>query len=125
MTDFSKLSLTDVTAGLKAKDFTSVELAEATVAAAEAAQPHLNAFTVIDGDRAVDMAKASDAMEALLKEGRYVVIYDMFNSETTSADEKRENAEFLQAQALKQTWHQHPCPASLRRIHQVPSALRH
>lgn len=42
----------------------------------------------------------SHIVEALLKEGRYVVIYDMFNSETSSCKEKRETAEFLKAQAL-------------------------
>ena len=35
-------------------------------------------------------------MEALLQEGRTVVVYDMFNSETTTSQEKRENAQLLQ-----------------------------
>ncbi|MCR9128485.1 MAG: Asp-tRNA(Asn)/Glu-tRNA(Gln) amidotransferase subunit GatA [Alphaproteobacteria bacterium] len=82
MTDFSALSLTDVLAGLEAKDFTAVELAEATVSAAEAAQPALNAFTVIDGARAVDMARASDARrakgEAGVLDGAPIAIKDLF-----------------------------------------------
>jgi aspartyl-tRNA(Asn)/glutamyl-tRNA(Gln) amidotransferase subunit A len=91
MTDFSALSLTDVLAGLEAKDFSAVELAEATVSAAEAAQPALNAFTVIDGARAVDMAKASDARrakgEAGVLDGAPIAIKDLFavNGVTTTA----------------------------------------
>ena len=37
----------------------------------------------------------SHVVEALLREGRNVVVYDMFNSETTTSDEKRENAQTL------------------------------
>ncbi|MEQ8404415.1 MAG: Asp-tRNA(Asn)/Glu-tRNA(Gln) amidotransferase subunit GatA [Oceanicaulis sp.] len=82
MTDFSSLSLTEALDGLKAKDFTSVELAEATVSAAEAAQGALNAFTVIDGDRAIEMAKASDGKiargEGGLLEGAPIAMKDLF-----------------------------------------------
>lgn len=82
MTDFSSLTLTEALDGLKAKDFTAVELAEATVSAAEAAQGALNAFTVIDGARAVDMAKASDAKiakgEGGLLEGAPIAMKDLF-----------------------------------------------
>ncbi len=82
MTDFTALSLTEVREGLAAKDFSAVELAEATVAAAEAAQGALNAFTVIDGERAVDMARASDARlakgEARALEGVPLAIKDLF-----------------------------------------------
>ena len=91
MTDVSKLSLTDVLAGLEAKDFTAVELAEATVSAAEAAQRALNAFTTIDGARAVDMAKASDERRAKgaagALEGAPIAIKDLFavNGVTTTA----------------------------------------
>ena len=82
MTEFSKLTLTQVLDGLAAKDFTAVELAEATVSAAEAAQGALNAFTVIDGTRATDMAKASDARrakgEAGALDGAPIAIKDLF-----------------------------------------------
>ncbi|WP_270375710.1 Asp-tRNA(Asn)/Glu-tRNA(Gln) amidotransferase subunit GatA [Marinicauda sp. Alg238-R41] len=60
MTDFSTLSLADAAAGLKKKDFTATELAEFTVREAEAAQGALNCFTLIDGERAMRMARASD-----------------------------------------------------------------
>lgn len=82
MTDFSRLTLTEVLTGLKAKDFTAVELADATVAAAESAQGALNAFTMIDGTRARDMAKASDARiakgEGGALEGAPIAIKDLF-----------------------------------------------
>ena len=82
MTEFSKLTLTQVLDGLAAKDFTAVELAEATVSAAEAAQGSLNAFTIIDGTRATDMAKASDARrakgEAGALDGAPIAIKDLF-----------------------------------------------
>jgi aspartyl-tRNA(Asn)/glutamyl-tRNA(Gln) amidotransferase subunit A len=82
MTDFSSLTLTEVLTGLKAKDFTAVELAGGTVSAAEAAQGALNAFTMIDGERARDMAKASDARiakgEGGALEGAPIAIKDLF-----------------------------------------------
>ena len=43
----------------------------------------------------------SHIAEALLKEGRKVVVYDIFNSETTSSKEKVENAEILRMTAKK------------------------
>ena len=59
-----------------------MELAEATVAAAEAAQGPLNCFTSIDGDRAMEMARASDARlakgEGGALEGAPVAIKDLF-----------------------------------------------
>ena len=82
MTDFSRLTLTEALDGLAARDFTAVELAEATVSAAEAAQGSLNAFTVIDGTRAADMAKASDARRAKGEvgalDGAPIAIKDLF-----------------------------------------------
>jgi UDP-glucuronate 4-epimerase len=41
----------------------------------------------------------SHIAEALLKEGRTVVVYDIFNSETTSSAEKRENVDILKKTA--------------------------
>ncbi|WBQ09064.1 Asp-tRNA(Asn)/Glu-tRNA(Gln) amidotransferase subunit GatA [Hyphomonadaceae bacterium ML37] len=82
MTDFSSLTLHEAFEGLRAKKFSAVELAEATVAAAEAAQGPLNCFTSIDGDRALDMARASDARlakgEGGALEGVPVAIKDLF-----------------------------------------------
>jgi len=43
----------------------------------------------------------SHIAEALLKEGRKVVVYDMFNSETTASSEKQENADILRKTAKK------------------------
>jgi aspartyl-tRNA(Asn)/glutamyl-tRNA(Gln) amidotransferase subunit A len=82
MTEFSNLTLHDVLAGLDARDFSAVELAEATVAASEAAQGDLNCFTVIDGERAKAMAQASDARrargEALALDGAPIAMKDLF-----------------------------------------------
>ncbi|MCP2670088.1 Asp-tRNA(Asn)/Glu-tRNA(Gln) amidotransferase subunit GatA [Maricaulaceae bacterium EIL42A08] len=82
MTKFSDLTLHDVLAGLEAKDFSAVELAEATVSAAEAAQGDLNCFTVIDGERAKAMAESSDARrargEAKLLDGVPIAMKDLF-----------------------------------------------
>jgi len=82
MTDFSSLTLHEAVEGLRAKKFSAVELAEATVAAAEAAQGPLNCFTSIDGDRAMEMARASDARlakgEGGALEGAPVAIKDLF-----------------------------------------------
>ena len=43
----------------------------------------------------------SHIAEALLKEGRKVVVYDIFNSETTSSKEKQENVSILQSTAKR------------------------
>lgn len=42
----------------------------------------------------------SSMAEALLKEGRKVVLYDIFNSETTQPQEKKDNAEYLKQTAI-------------------------
>ena len=82
MTDFAALTLGQAIAGLKAKDFTSVELTEATLASAEAAEADLNCFSLIDAERAIDMAKASDARLAAGEGGRLegvpIAIKDLF-----------------------------------------------
>ena len=82
MTEFTQLSLFDVLDGLEKKDFSAVEVADATVKAAEAAQGALNCFTSIDGDKAKEMAQASDARrakgEAGLLEGAPIAIKDLF-----------------------------------------------
>jgi len=41
----------------------------------------------------------SHIAEALLKEGRRVIVYDIFNSETTQSQEKQENAQLLERAA--------------------------
>ena len=59
MTDLTKLSLAEMRDGLRAKDFTSVELTEAHITAMEGARL-LNAFVVETADKAREMAAASD-----------------------------------------------------------------
>lgn len=82
MTEFSALTLHEAVEGLRAKKFSAVELAQATLAAAEAAQGPLNCFTSIDGERALEMARASDGRlakgEAGALEGVPVAIKDLF-----------------------------------------------
>jgi aspartyl-tRNA(Asn)/glutamyl-tRNA(Gln) amidotransferase subunit A len=82
MTEFSALTLHEAVEGLRAKKFSAVELAQATVAAAEAAQGPLNCFTSIDGERALEMARASDGRlakgEGGALEGVPVAIKDLF-----------------------------------------------
>ena len=61
MTDLTKLSLADARKGLRDKSFTALELADAYIAAIEAANPKLNAFVATTPEKARDMARASDA----------------------------------------------------------------
>ncbi len=61
MSDLTELTLAAARDGLKSKDFTARELAEAHLSAIEAANASLNAFIVKTPERALDMAKASDA----------------------------------------------------------------
>ncbi|KKB13661.1 glutamyl-tRNA amidotransferase [Devosia geojensis] len=60
MTDLTKLTLADARKGLKAKDFTSVELTQAYLDAIESANPSLNAYVAVTPEQATEMAKASD-----------------------------------------------------------------
>ena len=82
MSDLLKLSLSDVSAKLKAKEVTASELASEAVEACKAAQPALNAFTAFDEDKTQAMAKAADARlakgEGGLLEGVPLAIKDLF-----------------------------------------------
>ncbi len=60
MTDLTTLTLTQARDGLRNKDFTATELAEAHLSAIEQARA-LNAFVLETPDRARDMARAADA----------------------------------------------------------------
>ena len=60
MTDLTRLSLAAARSGLKAKEFSSAELTKAYLDAIEAANPRLNAYVAVTGDKALEMAKASD-----------------------------------------------------------------
>lgn len=64
MTDFTKLSLAQTRDGIKAKDFTSLEVTDAYLGAIAQANPKLNAYVAVTGDQAREMAKASDAKAA-------------------------------------------------------------
>lgn len=84
MTDFTNLTLEGALAGLKAKDFTSLEITEAHIKACEDAS-ELNAFVTTDFDNARTAAKTSDARlakgEGGLLEGAPLGIKDLFCTE--------------------------------------------
>ena len=64
MSDLTQLTLTDALDGLSKKSFSSVELTQAFVEAIEASNPALNAYVVETPEKALEMAKASDARRA-------------------------------------------------------------
>ena len=87
MTDLTKLSLAATRDGLKAKDFTSVEVTDAYLAAIEVANPKLNAYITTEAEQARDMAAASDAKLASgaggMLEGVPLGIKDLFATKGT------------------------------------------
>lgn len=88
MSDLLKLSLDEVTTKLKAKEVSATELAKDALAACQAAQPALNAFTAFDADKTLAMAAASDEKlakgEGGLIEGAPIAIKDLFAVEGVS-----------------------------------------
>ena len=82
MTDLTDLTIADARKGLAAKSFSAVELTEAHLAAIKAANRALNAYVLETPERALDMAKASDARiakgEAGALEGIPLGIKDLF-----------------------------------------------
>ena len=84
MAGLTDLTLAEARAGLAAGDFTAEELAQAHLDAVEAARP-LNAYITELPDRALDMARASDARRAQgragLLEGLPVAVKDLFCTE--------------------------------------------
>lgn len=88
MSDLLKLSLDEVTTKLKAKEVSATELAKDALAACQAAQPALNAFTAFDEDKTLAMAAASDEKlakgEGGLIEGAPIAIKDLFAVEGVS-----------------------------------------
>ena len=82
MTDLTKLTLKAALDGLKARDFSSEEITRAFVANIDAANPRLNAYVVQTTDKALDMARASDARiakgEGGALEGAPLGIKDLF-----------------------------------------------
>ena len=59
MTDLTSLKISEIRAGLKAKDFTALELTDTYISAVESAR-ELNAYVKETPEQARDMAKASD-----------------------------------------------------------------
>ncbi len=64
MTDLTSLTLASALDGMEKKQFSSVELTDAFLAAIEKANPHLNAYVVVTAEQARVAAKASDARRA-------------------------------------------------------------
>jgi aspartyl-tRNA(Asn)/glutamyl-tRNA(Gln) amidotransferase subunit A len=82
LTELTDLSIAEAREGLKRKDFSATELTRAHLAAIEAANPALNAYVLPTPERALAMAKASDARiktgEAGALEGIPLGIKDLF-----------------------------------------------
>ncbi len=82
MTDLTDLTISEASAGLRARSFSAVELTEAHLAAIEAANLAINAYVLPTPERALDMAKASDGRfakgEAGALEGIPLGIKDLF-----------------------------------------------
>lgn len=57
--ELCQLSATALTLGVAAGKFSPVEVAKAVIERAEVINPELNAFTMIDGDRAIQAAQSS------------------------------------------------------------------
>jgi aspartyl-tRNA(Asn)/glutamyl-tRNA(Gln) amidotransferase subunit A len=61
MTDLTQLTLSDAVDGLKAKTFSSQEITQAFLTQIGKSNETLNAYVVVTADKALEMAKASDA----------------------------------------------------------------
>ncbi len=85
MTELTSLTIAEARDKLKAKDFTSVDLTKAYLDAIEAANAVFNAYVTVTPEKALDMAKASDARRAAGKvgalEGIPLGIKDLFATE--------------------------------------------
>jgi len=60
LTDLTHLTLAAARDGLKRKDFSSTELTGAYLEAIEGANPKINAYVAVTGDKALEQARASD-----------------------------------------------------------------
>jgi aspartyl-tRNA(Asn)/glutamyl-tRNA(Gln) amidotransferase subunit A len=82
MSDLTKLTLKGAVDGLKSKAFTSEDITRAFLSNIEAANPTLNAYVKVTADKAIDMARASDAKLAAgtggVLEGAPLGIKDLF-----------------------------------------------
>ena len=70
MTNLTQLTLSDAVDGLKAKKFSSQEITQAFLTQIDKSNAALNAYVVVTADKALEMAKASDAKLAKGKGGR-------------------------------------------------------
>ena len=70
MTNLTQLTLSDAVDGLKAKKFSSQEITQAFLTQIDKSNAALNAYVVVTADKALDMAKASDAKLAKGKGGK-------------------------------------------------------
>ena len=81
MSELTRLTIADARAGLKQKKFSAAELADAHLAAIEKARS-LNAYVLETPDKALEMARASDARrakgEAGPLEGASLGVKDLF-----------------------------------------------
>ncbi|MBN8528571.1 MAG: Asp-tRNA(Asn)/Glu-tRNA(Gln) amidotransferase subunit GatA [Caulobacterales bacterium] len=82
MSDLTKLTLTEAVDGLKTKAFSSEEITRDFLGAIETANPTLNAYVEVTADKALEMARASDAKLAAgvggALEGAPLGIKDLF-----------------------------------------------
>ena len=85
MSDLTSLTLADAVAALKARRVSSEELTTAFLGAIETANPALNAYVEVTADKALEMARASDARlargEGGVLEGAPLGIKDLFCTE--------------------------------------------
>jgi len=85
MSDLTKLTLADAVDGLRTKQFSSEEITKAFLGEIEAANPTLNAYVEVTGEKALEQARASDDRIAKGKggdlEGAPLGIKDLFCTE--------------------------------------------
>ncbi len=85
MTELTSLTIAEAREKLTAKEISAVELADAYIAAIEAANPAINAYISVTPEKAREMAKASDARIAEGKagalEGIPLGVKDLFATE--------------------------------------------
>ncbi|RWC34376.1 MAG: Asp-tRNA(Asn)/Glu-tRNA(Gln) amidotransferase subunit GatA [Mesorhizobium sp.] len=85
MSDLTQLTISQARAKLRGKEITATEITEAYLSAIDRANPALNAYVAVTGDKASDMAKASDARlvkgEGGALEGIPLGIKDLFGTE--------------------------------------------
>ena len=100
MTDLTKLTMAEARDGLKAKDFSALELTDAFIAAIDQANPALNAYVLPTPEHARAQAKASDERLAAGKarplEGLPIGNKDLFCTKRHSHDRLLENSRRFQ-----------------------------